>query len=652
MSEDNFYYEYNDDDQESEYSEEESETTQNERNVLPLQELSQKSQEPSQESPQEAFHKPSQEPFQEPPQEPSQEEDNIKKAKTYSDTWHYFNIQDPQYPTKVVCQKCKQTYSKSTGISTLKEYLKKVHRIVIDKIKKTQTKLNFPRVDPWPKEEMLVRDQALVEWITVDLQPFSVVTNNQFINLVNILDPRYRLPGKTSIKEKVVDHFDNMRKNIKLDVDKIPGKVSLTSDMWTSMLNNNSFLGLTIHFIDQEWNMQHFLLDIISFNDRHNTINITNTIMSVLAEFKIKEKVLALTTDNATTMLAVGRSIAEKLDDDGINSTFGHYRCAAHILNLAAQQGLELIDNAVIKVRQLMIKIKNSVIISDELRKLCKCAKINYLRPELDVRTRWNSTFNMLKKMEKMWNGVRMLAVRNQEVQMLMPTEEEWKIIEETMIILEPLERATVIIENDNFEQKELASSVNQKIDEYWTIINQQTLVSTVLDPRYKLSLFEAGTLAAEAVSAVTSLLANYNNVIIPENHDVDDSETPRQYFQRLKKRRLNHDDTSRRSSITSSISSVSNVSDELDRYLALQIDENVKPLLWWKAHEHEFSTLAKISRDYLSIQATSVACEQAFSVAGNTITKTRNRLNPETARATLCAKSWIENGVGILEKK
>ena len=126
-------------------------------------------------------------------------------------------------------------------------------------------------------------------------------------------------------------------------------------------------------------------------------------------------------------MLAVGRSIAEKLDDDVMNSTFGHYRCTAHILNLAAQQGLELIDNAVVKVRQLMIKIKNSVIISDELRKLCKCAKINYLKPELDIRTRWNSTFNMLKKMEKMWNGVRMLAVRNQEVQMLMPTEADWK---------------------------------------------------------------------------------------------------------------------------------------------------------------------------------------------------------------------------------
>jgi hypothetical protein len=35
-------------------------------------------------------------------------------------------------------------------------------------------------------------------------------------------------------------------------------------------------------------------------------------------------------------MSAVGRSIAEKLNNDVVNSTFGHYRYAAHILNLAA----------------------------------------------------------------------------------------------------------------------------------------------------------------------------------------------------------------------------------------------------------------------------------------------------------------------------
>ncbi len=45
-------------------------------------------------------------------------------------------------------------------------------------------------------------------------------------------------------------------------------------------------------------------------------------------------------------------------------------------------------------------------------------------------------------------------------------------------------------------------------------------------------------------------------------------------------------------------------------------------------------------------IQATSVALEQAFSVTGNAITKTRNYLLLETARACLCVKSWIDNNL------
>ena len=84
-----------------------------------------------------------------------------------------------------------------------------------------------------------------------------------------------------------------------------------------------------------------------------------------------------------------------------------------------------------------------------------------------------------------------------------------------------------------------------------------------------------------------------------------------------------------------------------MDRYIALPCDENVIPLIWWQGHQKEFPVLSCIARDYLSIQATSVACEQAFSVAANTITKTRNRLDPMTARASLCAKSWIANNIG-----
>lgn len=62
----------------------------------------------------------------------------------------------------------------------------------------------------------------------------------------------------------------------------------------------------------------------------------------------------------------------------------------------------------------------------------------------------------------------------------------------------------------------------------------------------------------------------------------------------------------------------------ETDTELSEQpIDEETEPLLWWQAHSNGFPILSKIAQDYLTIQATSVASEQAFLIAGNTITKT-----------------------------
>ena len=78
-------------------------------------------------------------------------------------------------------------------------------------------------------------------------------------------------------------------------------------------------------------------------------------------------------------------------------------------------------------------------------------------------------------------------------------------------------------------------------------------------------------------------------------------------------------------------------VKTELDRYLEQPFNEEADPLPWWRANQNEFPILSRMARDYLTIQATSVASEQAFSIAGNAITKTRNRLLPETARACLC---------------
>lgn len=206
---------------------------------------------------------------------------------------------------------------------------------------------------------------------------------------MNVFDSRYKVPDRHQIKVKVVEEFDERRQKICYDLLKIPGKVSFTADMWTSTLTSEAYLGLTIHYIDENWTLQRFLLDIIPFKTHHTGINMATAINNVLNEFNLVGKTLALTTDNESAMLVCGRKLSEEFEralDD--NFFFKHYRCSAHILNLAAKQGMEIIDEEILNIRKLMIKIKNSVLLCDDLRELCSMEKIEYLWPEVDIETR------------------------------------------------------------------------------------------------------------------------------------------------------------------------------------------------------------------------------------------------------------------------
>ena len=49
-----------------------------------------------------------------------------------------------------------------------------------------------------------------------------------------------------------------------------------------------------------------------------------------------------------------------------------------------------------------MIKIKNLTQICDEFHLLCDVKKIKYLKPLLNVKTYWNSTYYMLKRLEQL----------------------------------------------------------------------------------------------------------------------------------------------------------------------------------------------------------------------------------------------------------
>ena len=61
------------------------------------------------------------------------------------------------------------------------------------------------------------------------------------------------------------------------------------------------------------------------------------------------------------------------------------------------------------------------------------------------------------------------------------------------------------------------------------------------------------------------------------------------------------------------------------------------------KANAHRYPVWASLARDHLAIMASSVSSEQAFSSAGITISKRRNRLKPDVVEALQCLKFMIK---------
>jgi len=47
------------------------------------------------------------------------------------------------------------------------------------------------------------------------------------------------------------------------------------------------------------------------------------------------------------------------------------------------------------------------------------------------------------------------------------------------------------------------------------------------------------------------------------------------------------------------------------------------------------------MARRYLAIPATSALVERVFSIGGNIVTESRNRLDPKTVKKTVLLKSW-----------
>ena len=254
----------------------------------------------------------------------------------------------------------------------------------------------------------------------------------------------------------------------------------------------------------------------------------------------------------------------------------------------------------------------------------------------LDGKTRWNSTFLMLKRALLLRPYINLVFV-NSEDEGLNPDVSEWQAVEELVEVLAEFFHATELMSAEKYptlayvyplfsrliafakmksddacheETQKLASAILKDLVERWsTTIQVEHLLACYLDPRFKgLNFLEEDVRKAVKALAMTKLAA------VPEVKR--EPERPKSAKVRPK------------SDLLDSLFSNADVEreDETERYNSMpRAERDADVLQWWKANEPQLPRLG-----------TFLLCSDPCSDSGTEIPQHREHLSP--LRATLLA--------------
>ena len=131
----------------------------------------------------------------------------------------------------------------------------------------------------------------MVDWISANSRPISVVEDAGLQQLFQYVEPAYRLPSRTQVASIVKKRHSSGKKNLTTLVEKEASFAAITTDAWTSRAVK-SFATYTIHFIDSEWCLKSYVLATQVIDGRHTAINIAQHLRTVVKEFLPLDKVV------------------------------------------------------------------------------------------------------------------------------------------------------------------------------------------------------------------------------------------------------------------------------------------------------------------------------------------------------------------------
>ena len=168
-----------------------------------------------------------------------------------------------------------------------------------------------------------------------DFQPYSFVEDRGFKELMEELEPRYEIPYRTTFCRSVIPRiYEEVKEQVKskvVDLQQQKNKVVLTTDMWTSEANE-AYLGLSCHYLTQEFELVSVCLAVEHFTGRHTGVNIASGIRHILSDYAIDQSTVSAVIADNTSNMDLALQVRE----------WRSRHCFSHTLQLAINDGLKM----------------------------------------------------------------------------------------------------------------------------------------------------------------------------------------------------------------------------------------------------------------------------------------------------------------------
>ena len=363
---------------------------------------------------------------------------------------------------RVYCKLCRRNYSYVGNTSNMWQHLEESHVEEFRKAKEDAPQSSaaespcnreksdsdirmqptLPQVfqvkNPYPRTSTRWKTltDSVCYFIAKDMQPYQTVNNPGFQHLLHSFDQRYHPPDRKTLSTNYIPRLYDREKGRVSSALASVDSFALTTDIWTSR-HNQAYTGLTVHYVDDCYQLQSHLLENVEFPESHTGINISEELEAILEEWKLpQDNLSAVTTDNGTNIVSALEILQWK-----------RMPCFSHTLQLAVEVVLKLpeVSRAIARCRQLVGHFNRSAKSSYLLQQ--KQADLHHKKLALiqDVTTRWNSAFYMAERILSQQQPLCATLLELHKGDM-MPSDSEFTTLELFVKVMKPLVEITEAI--------------------------------------------------------------------------------------------------------------------------------------------------------------------------------------------------------------